>query len=153
MVPQRARPCPNKAGIKWISHNVTKFVKSSKTSKSKSAVRKKQAEPCTIITIKMRIQQEALHTYVCTNTHAHTLIFYVHWEMWTKILLYLVVKLYRLKTHCLIYLYFCDRKSWRWWSDLYYDQGVNNETQRLTDTFLPWKMLRNQVTENAWLGS
>lgn len=31
--PQRARPSPNKAGIKWISHSVTKFVKSSKTRK------------------------------------------------------------------------------------------------------------------------
>lgn len=43
VVPRRARPCSSKAGIKWISHNVTKFVKSSKPSKSKSAVRKKHS--------------------------------------------------------------------------------------------------------------
>lgn len=76
MEPQRARPGPNKAGIKWISHSVTEFVKSSKTSKSKSAVRKTLVQSHTLLLLsRWRYERKYTthtHTHVPARIHKHT---------------------------------------------------------------------------------
>lgn len=70
--PQRARLSPNKAGIKWISHSVTKFVRSSKPSKSKSAVRKTLMQSHILLLPSGEDTMGNMRsTYAYPNTHAH----------------------------------------------------------------------------------
>lgn len=157
--PQRARLSPNKAGIKWISHSVTKFVRSSKPSKSKSAVRNTLMQSH-ILLLPSRWRYDGKYEkhlwvpkHTCTQAHLHVFLMLAQRNLSMDFTL-LGGILTSCKRKCSYILYFY-LYGWKAESDdeaFSYREGVDNKTRGSLIPFFPGKYWGIKLQKMPGLG-